>query len=51
MALMVMLFFLPWLVVLIPAAADQSVAWYKEHAGMATGTWLDLAVVFLKFHP
>ena len=42
---------LPWLTVLIPELTHGSAQWYKAHAWGSSDTWLDLAVVALKFHP
>jgi len=51
LASMVALFALPWLVILVPAIAHQSLTWYSAHSWGQTSTLLDLSVVFLKFHP
>eukprot|EP00931_Biecheleriopsis_adriatica_P042206 TRINITY_DN2405_c0_g1_i2.p1 TRINITY_DN2405_c0_g1~~TRINITY_DN2405_c0_g1_i2.p1 ORF type:complete len:1595 (+),score=335.47 TRINITY_DN2405_c0_g1_i2:126-4787(+) len=50
-SLMAFLFFLPWLLVLVPVIANEPVDWYKEHRDFKTDTALDLGVVMLKFNP
>ncbi|CAE8674628.1 unnamed protein product [Polarella glacialis] len=49
--LMAFLFFLPWLLILGPAIAQQPLDWYKDHRSLKTDTALDFGVVMLKFNP
>jgi len=48
---MMILYFLPWLVVLIPSVSGQDLYWYNGHHFGNTENPVDNAVVFLKFHP
>ena len=50
-AALVVLSLIPWLLVLVPALADEDDEWYRRHAVGDTSSATDLWVVFLKFHP
>jgi len=48
---MLALFALPWLTVLVPTLAGDDLEWYRDHTFESQSTPVDIAVVFLKFHP
>lgn len=50
-ALLLLCSSLPWLAVAFPACLGGDPEWYRAHRTGASGTSLDLAVAFLKFHP
>jgi len=48
---MLALYFLPWLVVVLPPLVGKDLYWYQEHTFGSTDDEIDIAVVLLKFHP
>lgn len=49
-AVMTGLYMLPWLIICVPSLLGD-LEWYEEHTFGHVNSLLDLAVVFLKFHP
>lgn len=48
---MLALYFLPWLVIVIPLLSGEDVYWYQDHIFGHRDSAVDMAVVILKFHP